>query len=130
MWVDDAVGAVAVHGWVGFIGVMLMGIFGGGTPTGALGNGDVDVTILGQLVGVAALFPLAFLSGYIVSGILKKANLLRVPPEVEVAGLDQAEFNMDFFPDHEMADEKIVLADGSTVPAGPVLREAYGQIVR
>ena len=130
MRVDDAVGAVAVHGWVGFIGVILMGIFGGGTPTGALGNGDVDVTILGQLVGVAALFPLAFLSGYIVSGILKKANLLRVPPEVEVAGLDQAEFNMDFFPDHEMADEKIVLADGSTVPAGPVLREAYGQIVR
>ncbi len=130
MRVDDAVGAVAVHGWVGFLGVVLMGIFGGGTPTGSLGNGDVDVTLLGQLVGVAALFPLAFLSGYIISGILKKLNLLRVPPEVEVAGLDIAEFDMDFFPDHEMADEKIVMADGSVVSAGPVLAEAYGDIVR
>jgi len=130
MRVDDAVGAVAVHGWVGFLGVLLMGIFGGGTPTGALGNGDVDVTLLGQLVGIAALFPLAFLSGYIISGVLKKLNLLRVPPEVEVAGLDVAEFNMDFFPDHEMAAEKIVMADGSVVLAGPVLADAYDDIIR
>ena len=129
MRVDDAVGAVAVHGWTGFLAVLLMGIFGGGTPTGALGT-DVKVTILGQLVGIAALLPLAFLSGYIISWLLKKGNLLRVPPEVEVEGLDVAEFQMDFFPDHEKADEVIVMADGSIVPAGPVLAEALSDTIR
>jgi len=130
MRVDDAVGAVAVHGWTGFLGVLLMGIFGGGTPTGALGNGDVDVTILGQVVGIAALLPLAFLSGYIVSWLLKKGNLLRVPPEVEIEGLDHVEFGQDFFPDHQQATEMIVMADGSEVPAGPVVREAYEATTR
>ena len=32
--VDDAVGAVAVHGVCGFYGVFLVGIFAGGYPTG------------------------------------------------------------------------------------------------
>ena len=32
--VDDAVGAVAVHGFCGFYGVFLVGIFAGGYPTG------------------------------------------------------------------------------------------------
>jgi len=98
MRVDDAVGAVAVHGWTGFLGVLLMGIFASGYPTGAF-SGNVEVTILGQLVGIAALLPLAFLSGYIISWLLKQGNLLRVPPEVELEGLDVAEFGGDFYPD-------------------------------
>ena len=32
--IDDAVGAVAVHGFCGFYGVFLVGIFAGGFPTG------------------------------------------------------------------------------------------------
>ena len=36
--------------------------------------------------------PLGFFGGYIPSWILKKVNLLRVPPEVELEGLDMAEF--------------------------------------
>ncbi len=123
--IDDAVGAVAVHGVMGFWGVLLVGIVAGGYPTGAAG---IETSFLGQLVGVAALFPLAFLSGYIGSGILKKMNLLRVPPEVEIEGLDMAEFETDFYPEFGRATEPIVNADGSEEPAEAVLRAAYADL--
>ena len=48
---------------------------------------------------MAVFFPLGFLGGYIPSWILKKANLMRVPPEVELEGLDMAEFQTDFYPE-------------------------------
>ena len=123
--IDDAVGAVAVHGVMGFWGVLLVGIVAGGYPTGAAG---IETSLLGQLVGIAALFPLAFLSGYIGSGILKKMNLLRVPPEVEIEGLDMAEFETDFYPEFGRAVEPIVNADGSEEPADAVLRAAYADL--
>jgi ammonia channel protein AmtB len=130
MRVDDAVGAVAVHGWTGFLGVLLMGIFASGYPAASGAGFQVDTSILGQLVGIAALLPLAFLSGYIISWLLKKGNLLRVPPEVEVEGLDVAEFGGDFYPDFASSEEVIVEADGSVVPAGPVLAQAANQLIR
>ena len=123
--IDDAVGAVAVHGVMGFWGVLLVGIVAGGYPTGAAG---IETSLLGQLVGVATLFPLAFLSGYIGSGILKKLNLLRVPPEVEIEGLDMSEFETDFYPEFGRAVEPIVNADGSEEPAEAVLRAAYADL--
>ena len=123
--VDDAVGAVAVHGVMGMWGVLLVGIVAGGYPTGAAG---IETSFLGQLVGVATLFPLAFLTGYIGSGILKKLNLLRVPPEVEIEGLDMAEFETDFYPEFARAAEMIVNADGSEEPAEAVLRAAYADL--
>jgi len=125
MRVDDAVGAVAVHGFMGFIGVLLVGIFAGGYPTGAAG---VQTTLLGQAVGVAALFPLAFIPGYVISGILKQMNMLRVPPEVELEGLDYAEFGQDFLPEHAANPEVIVLPDGTETLAAPVLAEALADI--
>ena len=129
MRVDDAVGAVAVHGWTGMLGVLFMGIFASGYPTGG-GSGNVRVTILGQLVGIATLIALAFLSGYIISWLLKKGNLLRVPLEVELEGLDLAEFGTDFYPDFAATEEIIVEADGTEVPAAPVLLRAASQVIR
>ena len=79
---------------------------------------------------MAAILSLAFLSGYIISWLLKKGNLLRVPPEVEIEGLDVAEFGGDFYPDFAAAEEVIVEADGSVVPAGPVLAKAANQLIR
>ena len=89
MRVDDTVGAVAVHGFAGFMGVLWVGIFAAGYPTGL---NNVDSSIGGQLIGLATFLPLGFLSGWIASKILKKLNLLRVPPEVEIDGLDAAEY--------------------------------------
>ena len=117
--IDDAVGAVSVHGVMGFWGVMAVGIFAAGYPTGPAG---VTTSFLGQLVGMAAIFALSFVTGYGASWILKKLNLLRVPPEVEVEGLDMAEFETDFFPEFGRAAETIVHADGSEEPADATLR--------
>ena len=93
--VDDAVGAVAVHGVCGFYGVFLVGIFAGGYPTGL---NNVESSMGGQLMGMMAFLPLAFLPGYSISWLLKRFNLLRVPPEVELEGLDLAEFGPGLLP--------------------------------
>jgi ammonium transporter, Amt family len=123
--VDDAVGAVAVHGVCGFYGVLLVGIFAGGFPTGI---NNVESSFGGQLMGMLAFLPLAFLPGYLASWVLKKLNLLRVPPEVELEGLDMAEFQQDFFPEFERVPETIVLPDGEEVESAAVLLEAYSQL--
>ena len=120
--VDDAVGAVAVHGVCGFYGVLLVGIFAGGYPTGV---NNIPVSFGGQLMGMMAFLPLAFLPGFILSWILKKMNLLRVPAEVELEGLDLAEFQQDFFPEFERVPEVIVMPDGEEVEAADVLLDAY-----
>jgi Amt family ammonium transporter len=122
--VDDAVGAVAVHGVAGFYGVMLVGIFAGGYPTGV---NSVESSFGGQLIGVMAFIPLAFLPGYLVSLLLKKMNLLRVPPEVELEGMDMAEFQQDFYPEFERVPEVIVEPSGEAVEAAPVLLDSYWQ---
>lgn len=123
---DDAVGAVAVHGVCGFYGVLLVGIFAGGFPTGV---NNIETSFGGQLIGMLAFFPLAFLPGYAASWILKKLNLLRVPPEVELEGLDMAEFQQDFYPEFERVSETIVLPTGEEVESAPVLIEAYADAI-
>ena len=88
---------------------------------------NIESSFGGQLVGMMAFLPLAFLPGYFASWVLKKANLLRVPPEVELEGLDMAEFQQDFFPEFERVPETIVLPDGEEVDAAAVLIESYVQ---
>jgi ammonia channel protein AmtB len=129
--VDDAVGAVAVHGACGFLGMLYVGIFAAGYPTG-VGNGGlgVDSSLLGQLVGMATFFPLGFIPGYVASWLLKKGNLLRVPPEVELEGLDMAEFQLDYYPEFGRAPEVIDLPDGTTVESAPILAEAARDVIR
>jgi Amt family ammonium transporter len=116
--VDDAVGAVAVHGVAGFLGVIWVGVFAAGYPTGL---NNVESSLGGQLMGVATFVPLGFLSGYVSSWVLKKLNLLRVPLEVEVEGLDLSEYEQDFFPEHQWAPEQLIEPDGRLVSAHPVL---------
>jgi Amt family ammonium transporter len=118
MRVDDAVGAVAVHGVSGFLGILWVGIFVAGYPTGL---NNVESSIGGQLMGVATFLPLGFLSGWVASFVLKKLNLLRVPVEVELEGLDLAEYETDFYPEHARAPERIVEPDGTLVLADELL---------
>ena len=68
---DDAVGAVAVHGVCGFYGVFLVGIFAGGYPTGI---NNVESSMGGQLIGIMTFIPLAFLPGYFASLAAQEAQ--------------------------------------------------------
>jgi Amt family ammonium transporter len=126
--VDDVVGAVAVHGVAGFLGILWVGIFAAGYPTGL---NNVSSSIGGQLMGFATFLPLGFLSGWIAARILKMLNLLRVPPEVEVEGLDTAEYLEDLYlPEHARVGEKVHEPDGTLVDAGPVIDSASKETVR
>jgi len=117
--IDDAVGAVAVHGYTGFLGVVIAGFVLWGYPSSpdALLGHDAPwavVTPWGQFIGAIIMFwVLGFIPGYILSWILKKANLLRVPREVELAGLDYHTQAIVMQEDREMIDVSIASARSS-----------------
>jgi ammonium transporter, Amt family len=117
--VDDVVGAVAVHGFAGFLGIIWVGIFAAGYPTGL---NNVESSFGGQMLGFATFLPLGFLTGWFAAWVLKKLNLLRVPPEVELAGVDVAVYPPDLYlPEHAKAGEMVVEPDGRPVEAERVL---------
>ena len=86
--IDDAVGAVAVHGYAGFIGVVIAGFMLWGYPSSP--NPDyAAINPLGNFIGALIMFGLlGFLPGFIFASILKSFGMLRVPPEIEIMGLD------------------------------------------
>ena len=85
--IDDAVGAIAVHGYAGTIGLLISGFVLWGMP--ATPYGDAVVTPWGQAIGAFIMFfVLGFVPAYIASKILDGMGLLRIPREVELAGLD------------------------------------------
>jgi len=88
--IDDAVGAVAVHGYAGSFGVIICGFMLWGYPS--LADGSVTINPLGQIIGAIIMFVvLGFIPTYIVAGILKAMGVLRIPRELELAGLDYIE---------------------------------------
>jgi ammonia channel protein AmtB len=128
MRVDDCVGAVAVHGFSGFLGVLWVGVFAAGYPTGI---NNVESSLWGQLIGMATFIPLGFLSGWLASKLLKKLNLLRVPPEIELDGLDAAEYRPDIhMPEHAHAEDLVIEPDGTRSPAEKVQADAFRDVIR
>ncbi|MBD5770900.1 ammonium transporter [Marinomonas colpomeniae] len=96
MGVDDAVGAVGVHGITGFLAVILVGVFAGGTPNV---GGNPDITLYGQTLCAIVIAVLGFVPGYLVSLLLKKLGMLRVPASVEDLGLDEVEILAHPYPE-------------------------------
>ncbi|HUS54035.1 MAG TPA: ammonium transporter [Thermohalobaculum sp.] len=96
--IDDAVGAVAVHGYAGFIGLVIAGFMLWGHPaTAGYYDPATLITPWGQFAGAIIMFVvLGFIPAYVVSNILKSFGVLRIPPAVELVGLDISE---------EMAEE-------------------------
>ena len=89
--IDDAVGAVAVHGYAGFIGVVICGFVLWGYPSSPF-DGYAVITPWGQFAGAIIMFwVLGFIPGWIVAKILAAFGLLRIPKEIEIAGLDLAQ---------------------------------------
>lgn len=86
--IDDAVGAVAVHGYAGFAGLVIAGFMLWGYPSSPY-EGYAAINPLGNTIGaVIMFFVLGFIPAWIVAKILNGMGLLRVPREVELMGLD------------------------------------------
>ena len=81
--IDDAVGAVTVHGTIGLYGVIALGIFGSGYPALQGAAGEVaTVSLLGQIVGALVFGLCGFIPGYVVSLLLSWLGMLRTPEAV------------------------------------------------
>ena len=86
--IDDAVGAVAVHGYAGWFGVVIAGFVLWGNPSSPY-EGFAAITPWGQFAGAMIMFwGLGFIPAWIIAKILAGANLLRIPREIELLGLD------------------------------------------
>ena len=88
--IDDAVGAVAIHGYCGIIGVLAPGFLLWGFPSSPHAD-YAPITPWGQAIGaVIMVFGLGFVPCFLLAWILKRLGVLRIPFEVEVAGLDHS----------------------------------------
>ena len=98
--IDDAVGAVAVHGYAGVAGLIICGFVLWGYPSSGynvpeVGNGMWDganyalINPLGMTIGAIIMFVvLGLIPGWIIAKILHAMGKLRIPRDVEIAGLD------------------------------------------
>jgi ammonia channel protein AmtB len=124
MRVDDAVGAVSFHGVAGFLGLLWVGVFAAGYPTGL---NNVESSIGGQLMGMATFLPLGFLTGWLASYVLRRMNLLRVPAAVELEGLDVVEYGTLVYPEMGVVPEQVVEPDGTLVDTASVIQLGNGR---
>ena len=85
--IDDPVGAISVHGVVGFWGLMAVPL----TNDGA--------SFIGQLVGAATIFVWVFGASLIVWFAIKSIMGIRVSAEEEYEGVDIAECGMEAYPE-------------------------------
>jgi Amt family ammonium transporter len=89
--IDDAVGAVAVHGYAGFYGVVVAGFMLWGYPS-SMNPEYAAITPWGQFLGAVIMFGvLGFIPGYLAAGLLQRLGRLRIPAHIELAGLDFGE---------------------------------------
>ena len=114
--IDDAVGAVAMHGYAGVFSVVAAGFLLWGYPAAAP-TGDINpgwfgnnadgfaiINPLGQVIGAFIFFVVfGMLPGYIGAKILQSFGVLRVPREVELAGQD-THFLGDGYPYFEITE--------------------------
>jgi ammonia channel protein AmtB len=103
--IDDAVGAVAVHGYAGVVGLIICGFVLWGYPSSGY-EGYAAINPIGMIIGAIIMFGLlGFLPGWIIAKVLNGMGKLRIPHEVELAGMD---YN---YMEAAKADEAAVAAD-------------------
>jgi Amt family ammonium transporter len=85
--IDDPVGAISVHGVMGFLGLMLVPVSNG------------DTSFFGQFVGAATIFAWVFVASLVVWTLLKITLGIRVDEEEEYEGLDIGECGLEAYPE-------------------------------
>ena len=101
--IDDAVGAVAVHGFCGVWGLIAVGIFCAGYPGAA--EGIPAISLAGQAKGALVCIVLGFVPALVIGFLLRIFGLLRVRNEVELLGLDEAEIPSQSYPEFARWEE-------------------------
>lgn len=110
--IDDAVGAVAVHGYAGFIGLVIAGFVLWGQPSSPY-EGYAAINPLGQFIGaIIMFFVLGFVPAWIGAKVLNAFGVLRVPAKVELEGLD-----FETTQDYEAAIADVTSAEKALVGA-------------
>ncbi|MEZ4698769.1 MAG: ammonium transporter [Rhodothermales bacterium] len=97
-FVDDPVGAVAVHGFCGAWGTLAAGLF---DSAGMFNPSVVGV----QVIGIVSAFAWTFGVSYAMFYILNKTIGLRVTGELESRGLDFHEHSSTAYPEFLQTDE-------------------------
>ena len=92
--VDDPVGAVSVHGVVGALGTILVGVF---AVDGGLFYGGGFKQLGVQTIGVLSIGIWAASTAFIVLLIMKKTIGLRVSKQEEIEGLDVHEHGIGVY---------------------------------
>lgn len=85
--IDDPVGAISVHGVVGFFGLMLVPIT------------NSDSSFSGQIIGALTIFTWVFVTSFIVWYVLKLVMGIRVSEEAEYEGVDSSECGIEAYPE-------------------------------
>ncbi|GMG85953.1 ammonium transporter [Biformimicrobium ophioploci] len=85
--IDDPVGAISVHGVVGFLGLMLVPVTNDGS------------TFTGQLAGAATIFAWVFAASFAVWYVIRLVTGIRVTEDEEMQGVDIAECGMEAYPE-------------------------------
>jgi Amt family ammonium transporter len=119
--VDDPCGAIAVHGYCGWLGAVLLGVFADGSygagwngvgVTSYLGRAGQGVTgllygdksqFIAQLIGATVSVLWAFGATFLVFKAVNAVNTMRVSPEAEFDGLDEPEFGSLAYPEDPRA---------------------------
>ncbi len=98
--IDDPVGAIAVHGIGGLIGMLSVGIFADGTYGSGINGIAGGVTgilyggyeqFLAQFIGIVANLVWVGITSYALFRIIDATIGMRVKPEAELKGLDNSE---------------------------------------
>ncbi len=85
--IDDPVGAISVHGVVGFFGVMIVPFT------------NAEVSFSAQLFGCAVIFAWVFSASLVVWLLLKKTMGIRVSEEEEYNGVDMSDCGIEAYPE-------------------------------